>query len=104
MNQNYMLRIYQTLFVTFLILFILLISFYPKHYVKGGLGGFIGPGETAYKEEYQCLGFKNIYYPENCADCSNVYQCYGLLYNEKCYIEKYMGSGNFYSLTPTKCR
>lgn len=72
------------------IVVVLLISiFFPKSYVKGGLGGFIGPGDTAYKEEYNCFGLKHSYYPSGCSDCANVHNCYGIPYGKKCYIEEY---------------
>ncbi len=76
------------------LIIILVLFFYPKSYVRGGLqGGPIGPGETAYKEEFSCFGIKHSYYPSGCADCGNVYNCYGLNYNKKCYTEVYSYSG-----------
>jgi len=64
--------------------------FFPKPYIRGGLGGFIGPGQSAYKEEYSCFGLKQSYYPiYGCADCGKNYNCYGIPYNKKCYTEKF---------------
>ena len=81
---------------------ILVAVFYPKSYIIGGLGGYVGPEQTAYKEEYECLGFKNSYYPQGCSDCGNVYDCYGIPYGKKCYMEKY--SGRTISKELTNCR
>ncbi len=38
---------------------------FPKERVVGGLrGGPIGPGETAYREDYVCLGLKYDFCPD----------------------------------------
>jgi len=73
-----------------ILLIILIWFFFPKSYVKGGLFGEIGPGASRYKEEYGCFGIKHSYYPTNCQDCPGVYNCYGITYGKKCYMEKYI--------------
>jgi len=84
---------------------LLIIFFFPKSYVKGGLGGFIGPGATAYKEEYSCFGLKYSYNSPffQCADCGVSYYCSGILYGKKCYMEQYSGGGTI-SKEVTDCR
>ena len=87
-----------------IMMLILIVFFYPKDYISGGLqGGPIGPGQNAYKVENSCFGIKYSYYPKGCADCGNVYNCYGLLYNKKCYIETYSVNENL-SKELTPCR
>ncbi len=77
----------RTKIILIIVLIILLVVFFfPKRFVKGGLGGFIGPGMTAYKEEYSCFGIKHVYYP-GCSDCGNIYYCYGMVYTKKCFTE-----------------
>jgi hypothetical protein len=79
---------------------LLVAIFFPKPYEKGGLGGYIDREVTAYKEEYRCLGFMHSY-PAGCADCGYVYNCYGIPYGKKCYIEK---SGLTISKEITECK
>jgi len=67
----------------------LTLIFYPKQWVVGGLsGGPLAPGQTAYREEYACIGIKLII-PLNCADCGAIYPCFGIILNRTCSIERY---------------
>jgi len=70
-----------------IIVVVLIVVFFPKPYIKGGLGGFIGLGESVYREEFSCLGFEHSYYPKGCFDCGTIHNCYGIPYGKKCYIE-----------------
>lgn len=87
--------------VILIIIALVIIFFFPKQYVRGGLSGLVGPGSSAYKEEYSCLGIKHSY-QQNCADCGNIYLCYGITYGKKCYIETYPGGK--ISKEATSCR
>ncbi len=92
----------KTIIIILSIIIILTSVFFPKSYLKGGFGGkTIGPGATAYSEESSCLGFKNSYYPSGCFDCQTINNCYGILYEKKCYIEKYLE--NSFSKEITNC-
>jgi hypothetical protein len=77
------------LLIVAIIVFIMITIFFPKPYIIGGLAGLMDSGAAAYKEEFKCLGFMQSYYPSKCADCGYVYNCYGIPYGKKCYIEKY---------------
>jgi len=67
-----------------IILIIILIFFYPKPRVEGGLRGFIvNPNATAYRVEYDCLGIPYDYtFPDG-----GEYLCFGVTYNKRCFNE-----------------
>ena len=67
-----------------LIIILLVGFFYPKKTVVGGLGGLIMVGQSAYLEEYSCLGIQRDFCMK-CPDCGCDYFCYGLTYNKKCF-------------------
>jgi hypothetical protein len=85
-----------------IIIIIIILFFYPKPYIKGGLAGLVGEGQTAYKEEFKCFGFKHSYYPKGCLDCGNIYNCYGITYGKKCYTE--VATQGTTSQSPTECK
>ena len=70
-----------------LLLKIIVAFFFPKEYVVGGLGGLVGPGQSSYKEEYECFGIKHEYNLVDCADCGIKYYCYGWIHSKKCFTE-----------------
>jgi len=72
--------------ITVCVLVILLIVFYPKKRVVGGLRGFIMMNHSVYREEYSCLGIPNDFCPP-WPDYGCDYLCYGLIYNRRCYNE-----------------
>ena len=77
--------------MSFVILLLLLVFFfYPKQYVIGGLVGEVGPGSNKYKEEYSCFGVKQQAYSPGCCDNPLIYNCYGITYGKKCYVERYL--------------
>ena len=83
---------------------IVAIVFYPKPWVVGGFqGGPIGPGQTAYREQYSCAGIKLIVPVFNCADCGAMHPCFGITFHKTCSIENYDLNAGFTS-TPVPCR
>lgn len=78
------------------------VFFYPKKRVVGGLRGFIGPNETAYREEYSCFGIKHDFCPP-WPDYGCDLLCYGLIFDKKCYTETVQGGSKLIK-TPTTCR
>ena len=82
---------------------VLVIFFFPKAYIKGGLGGEVIHEENRYKEEYNCFGIKHSYYPKGCLDCGYRYNCYGIRYGKNCFIEKLLLNDDV-SKEPTKCK
>lgn len=62
---------------------------YPMQRVIGGLrGGPIAPGQTAYREDYTCLGIKLNSCP-NWPDFGCIFLCSGIITNKTCSIEQY---------------
>ena len=60
----------------------------PKRSVVGGIGGFWGPGKTAYREDYTCIGLNVALPPFGVlADGGLTYWCFGILTNRVCTIE-----------------
>jgi hypothetical protein len=79
-----------------------LIVFSPKERVVGGLrGGPIGPGESEYREDYQCLGIASEFCPD-WPDYGCDYLCYGLVYDRECSFETLESGG--VTREPTACR
>ncbi len=65
--------------------------FFPKERVVGGLrGGPIGPGESAYREDYVCLGVPYDFCP-NWPDYGCDRLCFGAVVTRTCSIEMYDG-------------
>lgn len=65
--------------------------FFPKQRVIGGFGGFpIGPGQTAYREDYTCIGIKLNFCPP-WPDFGCMALCSGIITNKTCSIEQYDG-------------
>lgn len=63
--------------------------FFPKERVVGGLrGGPIGPGETAYREDYTCVGVPYDFCP-NWPDYGCDYLCFGIVTSRTCSMETY---------------
>ncbi len=90
--------------VILLVFFTLLVVFFPKPMVIGGLGGFLRNDITVYREEFDCAGFSYDYYPPNCADCGKQQLCFGITLNRKCFLESYdSNSGQVYK-DATDCR
>lgn len=76
---------------------------YPKQRVIGGLGGFIGPGKTAYREDYTCVGVKFDLPPLAYAiDGQYTHLCFGLITNRVCTIESYNADDTI-TYTPIAC-
>lgn len=78
-------------FITILIalLSLIIVFFYPKERVVGGLrGGPIAPGETAYRQDYTCIGISYDFCP-NWPDYGCDYLCFGMLANRTCTVERY---------------
>jgi len=74
---------------------------FPKQRVIGGLrGGPIAPGQTAYREDYTCIGIKLNFCP-NWPDFGCIYLCSGIITNKTCSIEKYDGVSM--NRTPVAC-
>lgn len=81
----------------------LIVFFYPKKMVIGGLrGGPIGPSESAYLEEYGCLGFKRDFCPP-WPDYGCDLLCYGITYNKKCSTHSFDSAGQNVK-SPINCR
>lgn len=76
--------------------------FYPKKYIIGGLGGFLEPGDSAYREEYSCLGIKYRNCP-NIPDYGCENYCFGIIYDKKCSIVS-MPDTNQFKTIDTQCR
>ena len=77
--------------------------FYPKPWVVGGLsGGPLVSRQTAYREEFSCIGVKLTIPLINCMDCGAAYPCFGLVTNKQCTIEQYSEAG--IRRTPVACR
>ncbi|MEK6967858.1 MAG: hypothetical protein AABX51_04460 [Nanoarchaeota archaeon] len=93
-------------FLIVLSIIVLIAFFFPKPFVKGGLGGFIPLGEKVYREEYKCFGFSHSFVPTNCADCGTINNCYGIPYGKKCYIESYESGEKriIRTLEPAQCK
>ena len=90
--------------VSILAVILLVLFFYPKPRVVGGLRGMIGPNETAYREDYSCFGIKHDFCP-NWPDYGCDYLCYGIKYNKLCSIQKAPTfDGESYMQEPVNCR
>ena len=76
----------------------------PKQSVVGGIGGFWGPGKTAYREDYTCIGL-NIGLPPLgvTADGGLTYWCFGILTDRVCTIESVTQHSEIIR-TPVTCR
>ena len=85
------------LILALFILLILVVFFFPKARVIGGLRGFIGANEVSYREEYDCIGIENNFCPD-WPDYGCDLQCYGLVVNKQCYNQ------SIGSKTKTECR
>lgn len=80
-----------------------IVFFYPKQRVIGGLGGFYGPGKTAYREDYSCIGIKADVPPgPSCIDCGISYYCFGMITNRVCTMETYHADGTI-TRAPVAC-
>ena len=98
--QKYRLRI--LLIVLLVVLCILTLP--PKRSVIGGLGGFWGPGKTAYREDYTCIGLNvGLPPPPGTADGDITHLCFGVLINRVCSIES-VTDDNRIVRTPVACR
>jgi hypothetical protein len=85
-----------------LVIAVLLWAF-PKERVVGGLrGGPIGPGESAYREDYLCLGIKSDVCP-NWPDYGCDRLCYGAVVRQTCTIETYDPERGVLTV-PVECR
>ena len=87
-----------------IVLFILLVVFFPKPRVIGGLGEFVSTDTTVYREEFDCLGYSYDYVPPNCADCGAQQLCFGITQNRKCFLESYSTKTGETEKTATECR
>lgn len=77
-------------------------AFDPPRRVRGGLrGGPIAWDESAYREEYRCLGIRRDFCPP-WPDYGCDYLCYGITYGRACFIETYTRQG--LQKQPTACR
>jgi hypothetical protein len=82
-------RLVAKIFTSLIILSLLIIFFYPKERVVGGLrGGPIAPGETAYREDYTCLGVSYDYCP-SLPDYGCDKLCFGMVTDRICTVESY---------------
>jgi hypothetical protein len=73
--------------VALLVAFVLWV--FPKERVVGGLqGGPIGPGESAYQEDYVCLGVPYDFCP-NWPDYGCDRLCFGAVVARTCSVETY---------------
>ena len=80
-----------------------ILIFYPKQRVIGGLGGFWGPGKTAYREDYTCIGIKVDVPPLFViADGDTTHLCLGIITHRVCTIESVREDGTIMR-TPTAC-
>lgn len=76
---------------------------FPKERVVGGLrGGPIGPGESAYREDYVCLGVPYDFCP-NWPDYGCDRLCFGAVVARTCSIETYHPEDGLVRL-PAECR
>ena len=67
----------------------IVLLFYPKERVTGGLrGGPIGPGASAYREDRACIGVPHNFCP-NWPDYGCDRLCFGLTVGRVCSIETY---------------
>lgn len=68
---------------------LLMVFFFPKERVIGGLrGGPIAPGETAYREDYTCIGIAYDFCPD-WPDYGCDYLCFGVVIGRTCSLESY---------------
>lgn len=77
----------------------MILFFYPKQMVIGGLKGYVpGPDFSVYREEYQCFGFSAEVCDEQFVHtiCSDV--CYGITHSKSCFNE------TFFDKTQIECR
>jgi hypothetical protein len=75
--------------VIIMILIAVVLFFYPKERVVSGLrGGPVAPGETAYREDYTCVGIKYDFCP-NWPDYGCDYLCFGMVSYRVCTLEEY---------------
>jgi hypothetical protein len=94
--------------VEYLMILLAIISwvliFYPKQRVISGLGGFWGPGKTAYREDYTCIGIKVDVPPFFVtADGDITHLCFGIITNRVCTIES-VNADDTITRTPAACR
>jgi hypothetical protein len=92
-----------TVILIVLILGSLTAFFYPKRRVVGGLGGYIRPGQTSYREEFSCFGIKYDFCRTSLEDAGCALLCFGIVYDKKCFIEVNEG-GIGTQKTETTCR
>jgi hypothetical protein len=79
------------------------LCFFPKERVVGGLrGGPIAPGETAYREDYVCVGIGYDFCP-NWPDYGCDRLCFGVVTARTCSIETYDVATGVVS-RPVECR
>jgi hypothetical protein len=96
-------RWFEILIILFAIVSWVLI-FYPKPRVIGGLGGFWGPGKTAYREDYTCVGIKiNIPPPLFTADGDTTFLCSGIVIHRVCTMES-VNADDTITRVPVACR
>ncbi len=74
----------------------------PKRVIGGLRGGPIAPNDYAYREEYKCLGLKRDFCPP-WPDYGCDLLCYGIVYDQQCYIETYIGGGGLRKVS-SQCR
>lgn len=91
--------------LTVCVLVIVVLVFLKQQRVVGGLrGGPIGPNESAYREDYKCLGIPYDFCP-NWPDYGCDYLCYGFVYAKECSIETFKGGDTpGFVREPTACR
>jgi len=81
-----------------------LLTLTAKRRVIGGLGGFWGPGKTAYREDYTCIGIKfDVPALFVTADGDPSHLCLGILTDRVCTIES-VTMDNKVIRTPTACQ
>lgn len=89
--------------IVLLLLVGVVVLFYPKERIVGGLrGGPIGLNETAYREEYRCLGVPYDFTPP-WPDYGGKFLCYGLRYDKQCLIDSTGPSGGVIKVK-TECK
>jgi len=89
--------------IVLLLLGCVVVLFYPKERIVGGLrGGPIGPNETAYREEYRCLGVLYDFTPP-WPDYEGKFLCYGVRYNKQCFVDTTGSSGGVVKVK-TECK
>lgn len=82
-------RLLAEISLVLLVIVLLIIFFFPKQRVVGGLrGGPIAPGETAYREDYTCIGIAYDFCP-NWPDYGCDYLCCGVIIDRICSLESY---------------